>query len=130
VVVSENPEPRLGRRALGEAIEDMGAPVILADAKLWGASRRAAWGCRDLVWRGARRGGGAFDALAADDWRSRRFRATKITEKHPSTTFLERRGEDANLLHQRRSPPRSGQGATILHFAPGTESARPAAQTA
>jgi len=78
--------------------------------------------------------GRTFDAVGADFWRGWRFRATKLSEEYTLATFLEERGEDVDLIVEKRtngvisllgpnSPPRGGPGTTLIWFAPPKESA-------
>jgi len=73
--------------------------------------------------------GRTFDAVGADFWHGWRFRATKLSEEYTLATFLEERGEDVDLVVEKRangtisllgpnSPPRGGPGATLIWFAP------------
>ncbi|MGD2133796.1 MAG: sodium:proton antiporter, partial [Maricaulaceae bacterium] len=73
--------------------------------------------------------GRTFDALSTDFWRGWRFRATKLSEEYTLEKFLLERGEDIDMVFEKRangtvallgpnSPPRGGPGATILWFAP------------
>jgi NhaP-type Na+/H+ or K+/H+ antiporter len=82
------------------------------------------------------KGGRTFDAVAADLWRGWRFRATKLSEEYPLAKLIEERGEEVDLVFEKRangaiallgpnSPPRGGPGAVILSFAPPRDAAPP-----
>jgi NhaP-type Na+/H+ or K+/H+ antiporter len=75
------------------------------------------------------RKGRSFDALSADWFRGWRFRATKLSEEYPLKKFLEERGENVDLVAERRpdgkvqllgptAPPKGGDGAVMIWFAP------------
>ncbi len=75
------------------------------------------------------RKGRSFDALSADWFQGWRFRATKLSEEYPLKKFLEERGENVDLVAERRpdgkvyllgptTPPKGGDGAVMVWFAP------------
>ncbi len=83
------------------------------------------------------KGGRTFDALGADLWRGWRFRSTKLTEEYTLATYLEQRGEDVDLVFEKRpngsisligpnTPPRGGAGAVLLSFGPPRDADAPA----